>query len=324
LAPNRYAMVGMFSTCRRLGEWASQLLDKNDFWAIAILSTALIDMYAPFGSLVHDWEAFNGMKVKVVWQAIIFIGFLCGYTHVGPVAYGHRYLDSLNRVFSLTPKIVPCGCMVNLLGRAGLVDEAPEVLKGSETTGVFSFGVARLEVAYGRSPIERKLGGLHRVKLVDWGWTMHSQGKLIEAAVTTLTKAFAKSLFYGERGKMFPRTLLHFTCTVWSLFSHDCMPGDFGCLCGLGCCSVLARFKATWRAIRYWLGGGPRDGSWFGISSSHQHELGYCVDAVGSTENGVFCCFFRSFVFRLVYFIFLFVIFHPHLEDKVLLKGGAM
>jgi hypothetical protein len=69
-------MVGMFSTCRRLGEWASQLLDRNDFWAIAILSTALIDMYAPFGSMVHDWEAFNGMKVKVVWQAIIFIGFL--------------------------------------------------------------------------------------------------------------------------------------------------------------------------------------------------------------------------------------------------------
>jgi hypothetical protein len=152
--------------------------------------------------------------------------------------------------------------MVNRLGCAGLVDEAPEVLKGSETTVVFSFGVARLEVAYGRSPIERKPGGLHRVKLVDWGWTMHSQGKLIEAAVTTLTKAFAKSLFYGERGKMFPRTLLHFTCTVWSLFSHDCMPSGFGCLCGLGCCSVLARFKATWRAIRYWTGGGPRDGSW--------------------------------------------------------------
>jgi len=207
-------MVGMFSTCRRLGEWASQLLDRNDFWAIAILSTALIDMYAPFGSMVHDWEAFNGMKVKVVWQAIIFIGFLWGCTHVGPVAYGRRYLDSLNRVFSLTPKIVPCGCMVNRLGCAGLVDEAPEVLKGSETTVVFSFGVARLEVAYGRSPIERKPGGLHRVKLVDWGWTMHSQGKLIEAAVTTLTKAFAKSLFYGERGKMFPRTLLHFTCTA--------------------------------------------------------------------------------------------------------------
>jgi len=71
---------------------------------------------------------------------------------------------------------------VDHLGHAGLVDEAPQVLKGYEKTVVFSFGVARLEVAYGRRPFERKPGGLHMVKLVDWGWKLHSQEKLIEAA----------------------------------------------------------------------------------------------------------------------------------------------
>jgi hypothetical protein len=53
-APDRYAPIGVFSACGRLGaaglgDWASQIMDSNDFWAITILGTTLIDMYAKFG-----------------------------------------------------------------------------------------------------------------------------------------------------------------------------------------------------------------------------------------------------------------------------------
>ncbi|KAM3337710.1 hypothetical protein P3S68_032035 [Capsicum galapagoense] len=48
--PDCYSMVGVLSACARLGalevgEWASRLMDRNEFFDNAVLGTALIDMY---------------------------------------------------------------------------------------------------------------------------------------------------------------------------------------------------------------------------------------------------------------------------------------
>ncbi|PHU01543.1 hypothetical protein BC332_31330 [Capsicum chinense] len=48
--PDCYSMVGVISACARLGtlevgEWASRLMDRNEFFDNAVLGTALIDMY---------------------------------------------------------------------------------------------------------------------------------------------------------------------------------------------------------------------------------------------------------------------------------------
>ncbi|PPS16709.1 hypothetical protein GOBAR_AA03863 [Gossypium barbadense] len=157
LAPDRYSMVGVLSACARLGavelgDWASKLMDIEEFLSNPVLGTALIDMYAKCGSMTQAWEIFKRMKEKdvVVWIAAIsglamnghvkpafglfgkmeksgirpnantFMGLLCGCTHVGLVNDGRRYFDSMNRVFSLTPTIEHYGCMVDLLARAGL------------------------------------------------------------------------------------------------------------------------------------------------------------------------------------------------------------
>lgn len=166
LEPDRYAMVGVLSACARLGAldlgiWASGLMDREEFLSNPVLGTALIDMYAKCGSVAQGWEVFKGMKEKdrVVWNAIIsglsmnghvkaaiglfgqmektgiqpdgntFIGILCGCTHAGLVNEGRRYFNSMNRVFSLTPTIEHYGCMVDLLGRAGLLGEAHQLIK---------------------------------------------------------------------------------------------------------------------------------------------------------------------------------------------------
>lgn len=166
LEPDRYAMVGVLSACARLGAldlgiWASELMDREEFLSNPVLGTALIDMYAKCGSVAQGWEVFKGMKEKdrVVWNAIIsglsmnghvkaaiglfgqmektgiqpdgntFIGILCGCTHAGLVNEGRRYFNSMNRVFSLTPTIEHYGCMVDLLGRAGLLGEAHQLIK---------------------------------------------------------------------------------------------------------------------------------------------------------------------------------------------------
>ncbi|KAI5664750.1 hypothetical protein M9H77_24073 [Catharanthus roseus] len=166
LKPDCYVIVGVLSACSRLGaldvgELACSLVDKNDFLYNPILGTALIDMYAKCGKIIQAWDIFLGMKVKdlVVWNAIIsglamsghvksafscfgkleksglrpdentFIGLLCGCTHAGLVDDGRRYLYSMNSVYSLNPTIEHYGCMVDLLGRAGLLDEAHSLIK---------------------------------------------------------------------------------------------------------------------------------------------------------------------------------------------------
>ncbi|GAV80842.1 LOW QUALITY PROTEIN: PPR domain-containing protein/PPR_2 domain-containing protein/PPR_3 domain-containing protein/DYW_deaminase domain-containing protein, partial [Cephalotus follicularis] len=166
LRPDCYAMVGFLLACARLGalelgDWASRLMHRNEFLLNPVLGTALIDMYAKCGSSAQAWNVFKGMKVKdrVVWNAAIsglamnghvktvfglfgqieksgirpdgstFMGLLCGCTHAGLVDEGRRYFNSMNRVFSLTPKIEHYGCMVDLLGRSGLLDEAHELIR---------------------------------------------------------------------------------------------------------------------------------------------------------------------------------------------------
>ncbi|XP_004305093.1 PREDICTED: putative pentatricopeptide repeat-containing protein At3g08820-like [Fragaria vesca subsp. vesca] len=165
LKPDCYAMVGVLSACARLGalglgEWASNLVDRNEIFNNPVLGTALIDMYAKCGSIVQAWEVFKGMKKKdhVVWNAAMsglamnghvkavfglfgqvekygvratgntFMGLLCGCCHAGLVDEGRSYFNSMTRVYSLTPTIEHYGCMVDLLGRAGLLDEAYDLI----------------------------------------------------------------------------------------------------------------------------------------------------------------------------------------------------
>lgn len=161
-----YTTVGVLSACARLGalelgEWASGLIDEKEFLSNPVLGTALIDMYAKCGKMASAWRVFNKMKEKdlVVWNAMItglamsghvkaafslfgqlekfgilpdgntFIGLLCGCTHAGLVDEGRRLFDSMSQTYFLSPKIEHYGCMVDLLGRAGLLDEAHDLIR---------------------------------------------------------------------------------------------------------------------------------------------------------------------------------------------------
>ncbi|KAI9074898.1 hypothetical protein K1719_043127 [Acacia pycnantha] len=165
LKPDCYAMVGVLSACAKLGaldfgNWAKDLLDANEFLSNPVLGTALIDLYAKCGSMAQAWKIFKQMKVKdsVVYNAVIlglamngnvraafgvfgemektriqpdentFVGLLCGCTHAGLVQDGRRYFKSMSDVYSLTPSIEHYGCMVDLLARAGLLDEAHKLI----------------------------------------------------------------------------------------------------------------------------------------------------------------------------------------------------
>lgn len=166
MEPDCYVMVGVLSSCARLGalevgEWASSLMDRNEFLSNPILGTALIDMYSKCGKVIPAWDVFLAIEEKdlVVWNAMIlglamtghvkstfscfgkleksglrpdentFIGLLCNCTHAGLVDDGRRYFHSISSIYSLTPILEHYGCMVDLLGRAGLLDEAFSLIK---------------------------------------------------------------------------------------------------------------------------------------------------------------------------------------------------
>ncbi|KAI3882417.1 hypothetical protein MKX03_001918 [Papaver bracteatum] len=166
MKPDSFTMVAVLSACARLGalelgEWASGFIQKDEFSLNPFLGTALIDMYAKCGSMDRAWELFKEMKNRdsVVWNAVIsglamtghvkaafglfaqmeklgflpddntFLGLLCGCTHAGLVDEGLKYFDGMSRVYSLNPRIEHYGCMVDLLGRAGLLEKANRLIE---------------------------------------------------------------------------------------------------------------------------------------------------------------------------------------------------
>ncbi|KAG8367324.1 hypothetical protein BUALT_Bualt16G0060400 [Buddleja alternifolia] len=165
LKPDCYVMVGVLSACARLGalelgEWASSMMDMNEFTSNPVMGTALVDMYAKCGKMDVAWEVFKVMKVKdlIIFNAVIcglamtghvkaafscfglvekcglkpddntFLGLLCGCTHAGLVDDGRCYFYGMSLFYSLAPTIEHYGSLVDLLARAGLLDEAHEII----------------------------------------------------------------------------------------------------------------------------------------------------------------------------------------------------
>ncbi|CAL9754164.1 unnamed protein product [Musa acuminata subsp. burmannicoides] len=55
---------------------------------------------------------------------VTFIGVLCACSHGGLVEQARQCFDSIRAVYGLKPQIEHCGCMVDVLGRAGFLEEA--------------------------------------------------------------------------------------------------------------------------------------------------------------------------------------------------------
>jgi pentatricopeptide repeat protein len=122
-------------------------------------------MYAKCGEVQLGIEVFEGMKDKNVltWTTMIkglamhgrgsdalrlfsqmeslgvqpddiaFIGALCACTHTGLVDKGRELFDSMVNRYGIKPKIEHYGCMVDLLARNGLLNEAREMVQKMPT-----------------------------------------------------------------------------------------------------------------------------------------------------------------------------------------------
>ena len=164
--PNEVTMVSVLSSCAVLGaletgKWVHFFIKKKRMKLTVTLGTALMDFYAKCGSVESFMEVFEKMPVKNVlsWTVLIqglasngqgkralelfylilennvkpndvtFIGVLSACSHAGLVEEGRDLFVSMSRDFGIEPRIEHYGCMVDILGRAGLIEEAYRFIK---------------------------------------------------------------------------------------------------------------------------------------------------------------------------------------------------
>ncbi|KAJ4961336.1 hypothetical protein NE237_021246 [Protea cynaroides] len=167
IEPDEATLVVVLSACAELGaldygRWIHSRIDYSSFSDIISVSNSLIDMYAKCGAIDNARQVFNKMCKRniVSWNSMIlglamhgyaddalelfsemmegkletpnditFLGVLCACSHRGLVDEGKYYFDIMNREYQVQPTIKHYGCMVDLLGRAGFVMEAYQLLR---------------------------------------------------------------------------------------------------------------------------------------------------------------------------------------------------
>ncbi|GKB33020.1 pentatricopeptide repeat-containing protein [Tanacetum coccineum] len=84
----------------------------------------------------HSEEAiniFNEMRsLKLRPNDISFVGVLVACSHAGRVQEGREYFRLMKEKYKIEPNVRHFGCMVDLLGRAGLLNEAFEFVDKME------------------------------------------------------------------------------------------------------------------------------------------------------------------------------------------------
>ncbi|KDP26040.1 hypothetical protein JCGZ_21073 [Jatropha curcas] len=160
IEPDEVSLVGVLSACAMvgaldIGKWVHAYIKKRMIHVDLELNTALINMYAKCGCIEKAREIFDEMRVKdsKAWSSMIvglaihglaedalnvfsrmeeaqakpnhvtFIGILSACAHGGLVSDGKRYWSSMLEL-GIEPSMEHYGCMVDLLCRGGLIDEA--------------------------------------------------------------------------------------------------------------------------------------------------------------------------------------------------------
>ncbi|KAL5722817.1 Pentatricopeptide repeat-containing protein [Ranunculus cassubicifolius] len=156
LALQACAHLGMLEC----GERIHRYIDEHGYGDAINLRNTLIAMYSRCGCMDQAFRVFKGMinRNVVTWSAMIsglamngygrdaieafnemqrigvppddqtFTGVLSACSHSGLVDEGLMFFDSMKKNFGIEPCVHHYGCMVDLLGRAGLLDQAYQLI----------------------------------------------------------------------------------------------------------------------------------------------------------------------------------------------------
>ncbi|XP_059076414.1 pentatricopeptide repeat-containing protein At4g37170-like [Cryptomeria japonica] len=165
MKPNQFTFASLLSACAmqsalELGKQAHGHIIRSELDESSFVESALVDMYAKCGNVERAWKVFKKMPNAdlVSWSAmiagyaqhglakealdlfekmlssgtkpdhVVFIGVLCACTHAGLVDQGRHYFESMRHDYGIEPVADHYVCMIDLLGRAGRLDEAEDLL----------------------------------------------------------------------------------------------------------------------------------------------------------------------------------------------------
>ncbi|KAK8952393.1 Pentatricopeptide repeat-containing protein [Platanthera zijinensis] len=166
MKPTHATLVSLLSACAHLGalergQRVHEFIRNNGVELDAVLSTALLDMYAKCGRIAVAARIFEAIEQKDVlaWNAIItsmaihglaeealvlfhemarscagpdditFVAVLSACSHAGMVEEGRRLLTTMKGTYGVDPKVEHYGCIIDLLARAGFIEEAMELTR---------------------------------------------------------------------------------------------------------------------------------------------------------------------------------------------------
>ncbi|KAK4764709.1 hypothetical protein SAY86_025799 [Trapa natans] len=164
--PDNIALVSALSACAQLGEMdmgrsIHGYIVKNHIPIDSFICTGLVDLYTKCGSLqtaiqmfeanprknLHTWNAmivglaihgegpkslgyFSRMiECGVKPDGVTLLGVLVGCSHSGLVNKACQIFDEMETVHGVTREPKHYGCLMDLLGRAGLVNEAMDLIR---------------------------------------------------------------------------------------------------------------------------------------------------------------------------------------------------
>ncbi|KAF5457147.1 hypothetical protein F2P56_021276 [Juglans regia] len=166
--PNEYTFAVLLNSSAslsalRLGDLLHARIKKSGFKGHTIVGNALIIMYSKSGNIKGANKVFSDLifRDSVTWNAMIsgyshhglgkealdlfqdmltsvvspnyvtFIGVLSACAHLGLVQEGLYYLNHLMRKMGIEPGLEHYTCIVGLLSRAGLLDEAENFMRST-------------------------------------------------------------------------------------------------------------------------------------------------------------------------------------------------
>ncbi|KAL3500296.1 hypothetical protein ACH5RR_039389 [Cinchona calisaya] len=164
--PDHLTITIVLSACANLGllekgeEMHIFALEKG-LTSSPHVTTSLIEMYAKCGKIPSSLEVFYKSQIKDIycWNAMIsglalhglafsafklfdamkrkdlrpdditFVGLLSACSHSGLIHEGLELFSSMEKKYAINPKLEHYGCIVDLLGRAGLLDHALQLIE---------------------------------------------------------------------------------------------------------------------------------------------------------------------------------------------------
>ncbi|KAI4386317.1 hypothetical protein MLD38_004258 [Melastoma candidum] len=166
IEPDQVVMLAAMSACSQLGaatlgNWICCFVNRHRLKKSISFQNAVIDMYAKTGNIAKATEVFDTMKSRSVvsWTTMIsglafhakggealkvfsrmqrekiqpnkitFIAVLSACSHSGLYELGRGFLNAMRSKYGIEPEIEHYGCIVDLLGRGGYLQEAQGVVK---------------------------------------------------------------------------------------------------------------------------------------------------------------------------------------------------